>query len=299
MDFSEYQKLALQSEQKKGEEGLIISLLGLAGEAGELLTAYKKYLRDGESHQLYSSSITEELGDLLWYLANTATKFNLSLDEIAKSNLRKVQSRWLGEADQRTSRPSGTNFYDSAYPEQEQIPRQFVVRITETIENGIPVTRSYIGDEQIGNGLTDNSYLNDGYRFHDVFHLSYAAILGWSPVLRKNINHKRRSNSTVNEVEDGGRAAAIEEGISALVFAYAKEHNWLKNINSVDDSLLRTIMGMASHLEVKNRLTAEWERAILKGFDVWRQVVAFGGGEIQVDMTSGEIAYLAPPATQP
>jgi NTP pyrophosphatase (non-canonical NTP hydrolase) len=299
MDFSEYQKLASQSEQKKGEEGLIISLLGLAGEAGELLSAYKKYLRDGESHQLYSSSITEELGDLLWYLANTATKFNLSLDEIANSNLRKVQSRWLSETDQRPSRASAVPLYDEVYPENEQIPRHFSVRIIETIENSIPVARSYLDGEQIGNGLTDNSYLNDGYRFHDVFHLSYAAILGWSPVFRKNINHKRRSNTTVNEVEDGGRAAAIEEGISALIFAYAKEHNWLKNIRSVDDSLLRTIMGMASHLEVKNRVTAEWERAILKGFDIWRQVVIHSGGEILVDMNSGEIVYLSSQATQP
>jgi hypothetical protein len=35
----------------------------------------------------------------------------------------------------------------------------------------------------IGDQLTDNHLEPDDYRFHDVFHLSYTAILGWSPVL--------------------------------------------------------------------------------------------------------------------
>ena len=293
MRFDEYQQLALNSEQKKGEEGLIISLLGLAGEAGELLTAYKKYLRDGESHKLYSASIKEELGDLLWYLANTASKFNLSLSDIATANLRKVEARWLTEQDHLDREFRTVMFYDNDYPETEQIPRSFTATIKDSFENGMHVARTYVDDTQTGDYLTDNSYLDDGYRFHDVFHLAYVAVLGWSPVFRKNINHKRRSNPIVNEVEDGGRAAAIEEGISALTFAYGKEHNWLENIHSLDDSLLKTIMGMASHLEVKDRLAAEWERAVLKGFEVWRKVVQNRGGKVFVDVNSAELKYVS------
>lgn len=290
MTFEEYQKLALGSEQKKDEQGLIISLLGLAGEAGELLTAYKKYLRDGEAHQLYNSSIIEELGDLLWYLTNTASKFNLSLAEIAKANLTKVKSRWPEhEAD--ISEQFKKGFYDLDYPEAEQFPRDFTIEIKDTLEDGVYVARYYLNGKQVGDLLTDNSYQNDGYRFHDVFHLTYVAVLGWSPVFRKNINQKRRSNAIVNEVEDGGRAAAIEEGISALVFVYAKDHNWLKGIKSIDDSLLKTVMCMVTHLEVSDRTAAEWEKAILKGFEIWRQVVKNSGGNISVDMKSCEIAF--------
>ncbi len=292
MNFDEYQQLALDSEQKKGEEGLIISLLGLAGEAGELLTAYKKYLRDGESHKLYNASIKEELGDLLWYLANTASKFDLSLSDIAKENLRKVEARWLTEQDHIERGFRTTMFYDTNYQGNEQITRSFVATIKDSFEDGVHVARTFIDDIQAGDYLTDNAYMDDGYRFHDIFHLSYVAVLGWSPVFRKNINHKRRSNPVVNEVEDGGRAAAIEEGISALVFAYAKEHNWLENITSLDDSLLKTIMAMANHLEVKDRLAAEWERAILQGFEAWRKVVKNSGGKVSVDMNAAQLKYV-------
>jgi len=44
------------------------ALLGLAGEAGTLLSEYKKHLRDGDAHQLHKERVAEELGDLLWYL---------------------------------------------------------------------------------------------------------------------------------------------------------------------------------------------------------------------------------------
>ncbi|MES2850553.1 MAG: nucleoside triphosphate pyrophosphohydrolase family protein [Bacteroidota bacterium] len=292
MEFNEYQNLALKSEQKQGDEGLIISLLGLAGEAGELLSVYKKYLRDGESHQLYHRDVKEELGDLLWYLASTAKNFNLSLEDIAKYNLKKVEARWL-TGDSLLYHSDGKSCYDELSPEHEQLPRKFFVTIYDTVENNVHVARSFIDDQQVGDDLTDNSYLDDGYRFHDVFHLSYVAILGWSPVFRKNTNNKRRSNPAINEVEDGGRAAVIEEGISALVFAYAKEHNWLENITSIDDSLLKTVMGMASHLEVKNKVAAEWEITILKGFEVWRNVMKNKGGKVLIDMQEKNISYIS------
>ncbi|MFI0349933.1 hypothetical protein [Actinomadura sp. 9N407] len=62
-------------------------------------------------------------------------------------------------------------------------------------------------------------------RMHDVFHLSYAAVLGWSPVMRSLMRRKRKSDPAIDEAEDGGRAIAIEEGISTMVFSYASRHN--------------------------------------------------------------------------
>ena len=43
----------------------------------------------------------------------------------------------------------------------------------------------------IGDRLTDNKLEKDDYRFHDVFQLANAAILGWSPVLRALLRVKR------------------------------------------------------------------------------------------------------------
>lgn len=292
MDFDEYQKAALLSEKKKGNEGLIIALLGLAGEVGELSSAYKKYLRDGDAHMLYEASIKEELGDILWYLANVTNKFNFSLNDVAKANLDKTKSRWLTDDGNELIEKGSNEFYDSAQPLDEQLPRSFVANVINTVENETDVSRTYIDGNQVGDGLTDNAYLNDGYRFHDIFHLAYVAILGWSPVFRKHINRKRKSNPAIDEVEDGGRAAAIEEGISALIFAYAKEHNWLENVTSVDDSLLKIIMGMSAHLEVGNKTAAEWEMAILKGYKAWRKLIKANGGSVEIDMTNRDIKFV-------
>ena len=52
---------------------MLVPLLGMVGELGELLAEYKKWLRDGQAYALFPDRAREELGDLLWYLSNTAT----------------------------------------------------------------------------------------------------------------------------------------------------------------------------------------------------------------------------------
>ncbi len=140
--------------------------------------------------------------------------------------------------------------------------------------------------------FTDNSYKSDGYRFHDVFHFSYAAVLGWSVITRSMLKRKRKSNSSIDEVEDGGRAVAIEEGISALVFSYAKDYGFLEGVSTLDYQLLKTIKNMTSHLEVSECSLGDWEKAILMGYDVWRQVEKNRGGTVFVDLDARLITYL-------
>src|SRR5436305_6775768 len=96
MNLRQYQERVNKTDRNPGtdEKALTIPLAGLAGETGELLSEYKKYLRDGESHLLFRDRFAEELGDLLWYLANVATKFGLSLTEIAAQNLAKCEQRF-------------------------------------------------------------------------------------------------------------------------------------------------------------------------------------------------------------
>jgi hypothetical protein len=150
----------------------------------------------------------------------------------------------------------------------------------------------YLGARRIGDRLTDNNRRDDGYRFHDVFHLAYAAILGWSPVTRALLNCKRRSSALTDEVEDGGRAIAIEEGIAALVYADAKDHGFYAGMSEVDHAVLDTIRRMTSHLEVQTQTEAEWQRAILVGFDAWRRLRLHRGGRITVDLAARSIEYL-------
>ncbi len=295
MDLKAYQAQALQTDQVPGvaddefATAVIVPMLGLAGETGQLLSEYKKHLRDGDAHRLFKDRVGEELGDLLWYVANVASKFGLDLDDVAQRNLAKVRARW-------SSPSEAAPDFDSALPECERLPRQMTVRLVEEPGSADrPKVRMTIDGEGIGSLLGDNAYDPDGYRFHDVFHLAYAAVLGWSPNLRAFLKRKRKSRPLLDDVEDGGRARIIEEGVSALVFDYARVHSFLEGISEIDYRLLRTIRSMTSHLEVGEATAADWERAILEGFSVWRAVLANGGGEILVDLDARQIRYLGIP----
>ncbi|MGM4965752.1 nucleoside triphosphate pyrophosphohydrolase family protein [Tardiphaga sp. 1201_B9_N1_1] len=295
MKLSDYQRLSQETDQTpKGspdtrESALLIPLLGLAGEAGQLLAEYKKHLRDGPSHERFSDHVAEELGDILWYAANLATKYNLDLDELAEQNLRKTRKRYL---ESKVACP----IYDGVFNEAERFPDRFVLELTETSIGGNSFVKVFHNGDQIGATLTDNAYESDGYRFHDVFHMSYASILGWSPVLRSTMKRKRKSVPKVDEVEDGGRAAVIEEGIAALVFDYARRHAFLEGVTDVDDRLLNMICGMSEHLEVSTAEPWQWRKAIIEGFKVWREVMKNRGGFVEADLTRNSISYLGPSA---
>lgn len=294
MNLNNYQREAQKTDRvlgkKHAEAGVefVVPLLGLAGETGELLSEYKKHLRDGSAHLLFKDRVAEELGDLLWYVANVAAKFELKLEDIAQGNLKKTKDRW---GNQDTSSVA----FDAGYKEGERFPRKFEVQLSEVVVKGKKKIRVDMDGKQIGDDLTDNADDPDGYRFHDVFHLGYVAVLGWSPVIRKLLKLKRRSDPQVDEVQDGGRAQVIDEGVVALVFDYAKGHKWLEGVTDLDYQLLRTIKGVTSLLEVRERSMGEWQRAILLGFDVWRAVLTSGGGRILVDLDAKDLKYLGPP----
>ena len=293
MNLNDYQEEAQKTDRVPARENrtagdeLMVPLLGLAGEAGELLSEYKKHIRDGKAHILFPARVEEELGDILWYVANLATKFKITLEQIAESNLKKTRDRW--GASQSAAQP-----LDANDPETLRFPRRFVVELAEVTVKGEMKIRGYVDGEPLGDDLTDNAYDPDGYRFHDVFHLGYVAVLGWSPVVRKLMGRKRKNDKLRDEVEDGGRAQVIDEGIAALVFEYARQHDWLVAVEDLDYHLLRTIKGITSHLEVKEKTMKDWRDAILTGFKVWRQVKDANGGHIQVDLDSKSLQFLGP-----
>lgn len=289
MELNEYQERAGSTEQKPSVEGadLMVPLLGLAGEVGELLNEYKKRLRDGDAHIRFKDRVAEELGDLLWYVAETASKFGLNLEEVAQRNLEKNTARWGGSGAHMKPR-----VFDAAFPDAERIPRQFVADFRQLVGPDKSLrTRVFVNGKQMGQELTDNAYKEDGYRFHDVFHLACAAVLGWSPVTRRNLGCKRKSELLIDEVEDGGRAIVTEEGVSAFVFAYASDHDAMK-VQALDYDLLKSIRVATAKFEVGVCTTGEWERAILLGYQVWRQVEENQGGKVRVDLDRRLIEYV-------
>lgn len=278
----EYQERALTTDQMKTDQSdpprlPIVALLGLAGEVGSVLTEYKKQLRDQPSYTVFDRRIEEELGDVLWYVSNIASKANLDLDDIATKNLEKAQGRWVPADNQSL----GADLFDLDFPPSEQIPRRFHAELYQNPPSHIGIVKMEIDGREVGNPLRDDAYEDDGYRFHDIFHISYATVLGWSPVTRKLLNCKRRSRPDVDDVEDGGRAKVIEEGIASLVFDYAADHNFLDGIRTIDYELLRILKRMTRRLEVRRRSEHDWQSAILQGYDAWR--VARANGLVRLD----------------
>ena len=181
---------------------------------------------------------------------------------------------------------------DEDIPSTEQIPRRFRITFAEKPEGAkVRVVISKDG-AVIGDPLTDNAHEDDGYRFHDIFHFSYAAILGWSPIARSLLKVKRKSQPKLDEIEDGARAKIIEELISQLVYTYAREHNYLEGVTSIDYDLLQKIHTLVSDREVKVRSLADWERAILTGYNAWRQIRKAKGGTIEVDLQAQSMVVL-------
>jgi NTP pyrophosphatase (non-canonical NTP hydrolase) len=288
MDLRAYQNAVSTTDSLRSKDGadLMVPLLGLASEVGELQGEYKKALRDGDAPELYRGRFAEELGDVLWYVANLATKLGFDLDQIAEQNMDKARERWGQRAGLSTPRAA----FDEGYPESERLPRKFDVLIKTGVgPGGEPIGQAYIDGRKLGDNLTDNAYVSDGYRFHDTFHFAFAAVLGWSPITRWFLNRKRKSQPTVDVVEDGARAKAAEEAISLFVFSHAKEYNWLDGKASVSSEMLRSIKRMASCLEVSRCTTGEWEDAIIQGFAAWRFIHNNRGGLLRLDLDQRRI----------
>ncbi|WP_186258666.1 nucleoside triphosphate pyrophosphohydrolase family protein [Burkholderia gladioli] len=209
----------------------------------------------------------------------------LPFADVARGNLKKARGAFL---EPEAVDLAGLDF-DRKFGIEEQLPRQFKVRVNQRGSG-----RSYLQWQNvfIGDPLTDNIADRDGYRFHDVFHLSYAAILHWSPVFRALIKHKRKSAPKYDEEQDSGRAIVVEEGLTAWIFSRAKELDYFKNQERVSLRILKTINEFVSGYEVDKCPLKLWERAILQGYTVFRELKANEGGWIVGNREERTITYL-------
>ena len=220
-------------------------------------------------------------------LVRVAAGSNVCLEDAARKNVEKTGSRWPRDR-------KGAPLFDSEFPEEERIPRKLKVEFRETRSGDRPVVILRCNGLNLGDRLTDNFGTPDGYRFHDVFHFSYAVYLGWSPILRGLLKCKRKSNSEVDESEDGARAGIIEEAVSATVFSRAKEVGYYEGIDRVDYDLLKTIQGFVRGFEVDKVPLWQWEEAILEGFRVFRELGRHGGGMVTLDLLNRDLGYRKP-----
>jgi NTP pyrophosphatase (non-canonical NTP hydrolase) len=68
------------------------SIMGLAGEAGEVVDLLKKHLY--HARPLDRAALTKELGDVLWYLTDVARAYGIPLDRVVAENVAKLSARF-------------------------------------------------------------------------------------------------------------------------------------------------------------------------------------------------------------
>jgi NTP pyrophosphatase (non-canonical NTP hydrolase) len=96
MNFNDYQtKSRATAKYPAIGHAVIYPTLGLVNEAGEVAGKIKKVFRDkdGQITPETREALKAELGDVLWYLAQTCTELELSLAEVAEANLTKLLDR--------------------------------------------------------------------------------------------------------------------------------------------------------------------------------------------------------------
>jgi hypothetical protein len=334
-----------------------IPILGVIGELGSVTTEIKKSLRDGQAYTDGAQNLTEQFGDLLWYVGAAASRYEFKLQALAdrtrvpkapNSSLQHIyaivgsaaalvtvaaplgptltgpQRRALAGALSRVlgatlaaiqherlnlskvlrinlSKVTGmfgddvekpATCFDRDFPGYERLPRSIAIQFLERERGpGRLEVVIRVNDLNIGDRLTDNAQEDDGYRFHDAFHLAYAAVLGWSPVVRATFRCKRKSNAHVDEVQDGARAAIVEEAIAQTVFDYARGHSMLAGLDRIDHGILKLIQRLVRGLEVRQCALHDWQRAIFVGFAAFRALKKNRGGWLLLDAETRSLTY--------
>ena len=96
MQINEYQHLALRTattDDSLHPYGMLTNgVMGLCGESGECIDILKKV--EFQEHEFDPNRLIDELGDVLWYVAQTATGLGITLEDVAQGNIKKLEKRY-------------------------------------------------------------------------------------------------------------------------------------------------------------------------------------------------------------
>jgi len=301
MDFDRFQRDAKRTDNLQFENNRTraeFCTLGAMAQLGTLAGRLQKKTRDGEDYTSLELDVAERIGHLLWYLSTIATSFQLSMATIAADNIAFNDRRWPVGHDE-----IGDLFpvsFDSSFPESERIPNALLAefRVEQVSELEVVSVHLYDGPDPggtsvpFGDPIDSNSWDNDdNYHFHDVYHFAFVAYLGWSPVVRKLLKRKRKSEPDTDRIEDGARARDTEEAITSFIYNYLKRQNLIHTSEHVDTTLLTSIRMLCRDLEVKKRFERDWEQAIVAGASAERELVENKGGWIVANRISRTVKF--------
>ena len=93
-DLDVFQEEALRSMRSDLPYEAICSnmCMGLAGETGETVDIFKKHIYQGKDLDI--NDVIEEIGDILWYIANLCNVNKITMKECMESNVEKLRKRY-------------------------------------------------------------------------------------------------------------------------------------------------------------------------------------------------------------
>lgn len=275
---------ALQPEhmpqQSEPSAAFETTLLQLAGQVGLLVT-------DQEAGRLTDNqaALAGRLVSITRTLIQAAGEAGVTLEAAAVKNLHKIFDRW----------PQARVYpdpFDARADPEERLPRDLSIDVFERQVRGQTFVFQRCNGVNIGDRLTDNAMTADDYRFHDVFHFAYVAVLGWSPVIRSLLRLKRKSDPQIDEAQDGARATLIEEGVTTWIFSQAAQLEFFANLGPGDlpFDLLKHVRQFVAGYEGEDRPLWLWEDAILQGYAAFRFLRQHRRGRLHIDMTNHSLS---------
>lgn len=249
------------------------TLLGLAGEIGVLVHDHELGLLARDR-----VAMAARLVGIMRKLIQAANESGVTLEAAAVKNLHKIFGRWPRQ------RVYPAPFDADKEPE-ERLPRRMTIDVYERTVRGQTYVFQRSNGVYVGDRLTDNALEPDDYRFHDVFHYAYVAVLGWSPVLRALLRLKRKSDPTLDEAEDGARAILTEEGVTTWLFSQAKQLNYFEDVKpgGLPLDMLKHVRQFVAGYESERCPLWLWELAILHGYTAFRFLREHRRGRVQID----------------
>ena len=94
MNIEEYQEKSKRTLNQKliVEDNITNMIFGIVGETGEVVDLLKKHRYQG--HELDMTKLKEELGDVMFYIANLCNLYEIKLNEVLEGNYNKLRRRY-------------------------------------------------------------------------------------------------------------------------------------------------------------------------------------------------------------
>lgn len=293
MTFEDYQRIAFLTARTADRTLMEVCLALLWQLSAQLFRLKLPQIELDLNKALADRDTNDLLGEIAWHIAALASIYGLEMSTIAEKNREKVSYR--------LDRSNPTPLHDQNDLETQKFPTKFDIAFVSV---GKGRSQMYMGDKQLGDELTDNSYDDDGYRFHDVMHIANVAKLGWSPVLRKLMGRKRKQNAQTDEVEDGARAQIVEEAVVKIIHSEGERlavlsrreiagqpQKLFSKSSDITFRFLKLIRNFVVDLEVSENRYWEWEEAITTGYEIFYKLRCEGQGTVSVDLDARSIEF--------